>query len=102
METRTEAPEVVGSLATLSQFFDDNTPATRRRLRSTIENQGVHINEEFLEEAQGVIKARVGSQGGLPGPFRQSMTASAAVSLFPVPPRLKPDHILLPPFCADA
>lgn len=58
METRTEAPEVVGSLSTLSEFFTDNTPATRRRLRSTIENQGVRINEQFLEAAQSVIKVR--------------------------------------------
>lgn len=65
METRTEAPEVVGSLATLSDFFEDNSPAARRRLRSTIENQGVRINEQFLEEAQGVIKMLDVVQGDL-------------------------------------
>ncbi|PSC76084.1 Conserved oligomeric Golgi complex subunit 6 [Micractinium conductrix] len=56
METRVEAPEVVGSLSTLSTFFSENTPAARRRLRSTIENQGVRVNEEFLAAAEGVLK----------------------------------------------
>lgn len=59
MEMRTEAPELVGSLATLSDFYTDNSPAARRRLRSTIENQGVRINEQFLEAAQSVIKVRL-------------------------------------------
>ncbi|KAL4424572.1 hypothetical protein ABPG77_009156 [Micractinium sp. CCAP 211/92] len=56
METRTEAPEVVGSLATLSGFYEENSAAARRRLRSTIENRGVAVNEEFLEAAQSVIQ----------------------------------------------
>lgn len=62
METRVEAPEVVGSLSTLSTFFSENTPAARRRLRSTIENQGVRVNEEFLAAAEGVLKVRVESR----------------------------------------
>jgi hypothetical protein len=65
MEMRTEAPELVGSLATLSDFYTDNSPAARRRLRSTIENQGVHINEQFLETAQSVIKVRMSHLTGL-------------------------------------
>ena len=56
METRTEAPEMVGSLATLSEFYGDNSAAARRRLRSTVENQGVAVNERFLDAARGVIK----------------------------------------------
>ncbi|KAL4421302.1 hypothetical protein ABPG75_010593 [Micractinium tetrahymenae] len=56
METRTEAPEVVGSLATLSGFYEENSTAARRRLRSTIENRGVAVNEEFLAAAQSVIQ----------------------------------------------
>lgn len=56
LETRTEAPEIVGSLSTLSQFYTENTPAARRQLRSTIENEGVKINEEFLAAAESVIK----------------------------------------------
>lgn len=47
---------MVGSLATLSSFYTDNSPAARRRLRSTVENQGVRVNEQFLEAAQGVIQ----------------------------------------------
>ena len=63
METRTEAPEVVGSLGTLSGFYTDNSAAARRRLRGTIENQGVQVNQEFLGAAQSVIQAS-GVQGG--------------------------------------
>lgn len=47
---------MVGSLAALSQFYTENTPAARRQLRSTIENEGVKINEEFLSAAESVIK----------------------------------------------
>ncbi|KAI7838109.1 hypothetical protein COHA_008117 [Chlorella ohadii] len=65
METRTEAPEVVGSLATLSGFYADNSPAARRRLRSTIENQGVAVNQDFLAAAQSVLQALDSVQGDL-------------------------------------
>ena len=42
LETRIEAPEIASSLTALSEFYGpDNTPAARRRLRSTIENEGV-------------------------------------------------------------
>ena len=58
METRTEAPEVVGSLGTLSGFYTDNSAAARRRLRGTIENQAVRVNQEFLGAAQTVFQAR--------------------------------------------
>lgn len=63
METRTEAPEVVGSLATLSRFYADNSPAARRRLRSTIENQGVAVNEDFLAAAQSVLQVGAAGKG---------------------------------------
>lgn len=66
METRTEAPEVVGSLATLSGFYEENSAAARRRLRSTIENRGVAVNEEFLEAAEGVIQVGAGALGAAP------------------------------------
>lgn len=62
METRTEAPEVVGSLATLSGFYADNSPAARRRLRSTIENQGVAVNQDFLAAAQSVLQVGAGGE----------------------------------------
>ena len=57
LETRTEAPEVAGALATLSELYPDNTAAGRRRLRSTIETEGVRVNEQFLGAAQSVIQA---------------------------------------------
>jgi hypothetical protein len=57
LETRTDAPEIATSLATLSTFYADNTPAARRQLRSTIENEGVKVNEQFLEAAERVIAA---------------------------------------------
>jgi hypothetical protein len=78
METRTEAPEVVGSLATLSGFFTENAPAARRRLRSTVENQGVCINEEFLEAAQSVLKVRRASPRPLANRQWQLWLTSAA------------------------
>ncbi|GAB4822825.1 hypothetical protein N2152v2_009871 [Parachlorella kessleri] len=56
LDTKTEAPEIVGSLSTLSSFYAENTPAARRQLRSTIENEGVKINEEFLAAAESVIQ----------------------------------------------
>lgn len=57
LEMRTEAPEVAGSLATLSEFYtQDNTPAARRRLRSAIENEGVKVNQQYLSSAESVIK----------------------------------------------
>lgn len=65
METRTEAPEVVGSLATLSGFYTDNSPAARRRLRSSIENQGVVVNRDFLTAAQSVLQVGAGRKGSL-------------------------------------
>ncbi len=57
MDTRTEAPEIATSLSTLSTFYDENTASSRRHLRSTIENQGLQVNEDFLAAAQGVITA---------------------------------------------
>jgi len=55
MDTRTEAPEIATSLSTLSTFYDENTASSRRHLRSTIENEGLKINEDFVAAAQGVI-----------------------------------------------
>lgn len=74
LETRTEAPEIVGSLSTLSQFYGDNTPAARRQLRSTIENEGVKINEDFLAAAEGVIQVCSAK-----GPLRRSWRVPGAL-----------------------
>ncbi len=56
LDTRTEAPDILGSLETLSTFYIENTPTARRQLRSTIENEGVKINEDFLATAAKVIE----------------------------------------------
>ena len=37
-------------------MYPDNTPAARRHLRSTIEQRGLGINEQFLEAAEGVTR----------------------------------------------
>ena len=57
LDSRTEAPEIANSLATLSTFYTENTVSTRRHLRSTIENEGLKVNEDFLAAVQGVITA---------------------------------------------
>lgn len=48
LETRTDSAELLSSLNTLSSFYTDNTPHSRRNLRSTIEKRGLSINHEFL------------------------------------------------------
>lgn len=55
LETRTEAPEFLSSLATLSEFYSDNSAAERRKLRSTIERHGLAVNSEVLAAAETVI-----------------------------------------------
>ncbi|PKI57249.1 hypothetical protein CRG98_022346 [Punica granatum] len=52
LESRTDTPEVLGSLNTLSTFYTDNTPQARRNLRSTIEKRSLDINEEFLQASR--------------------------------------------------
>ena len=56
LEIRTETPELLGALSTLSTFYDENTRAERRRLRATIERRGLHANEQFLSAAEAVIQ----------------------------------------------
>ncbi|KXZ42797.1 hypothetical protein GPECTOR_117g362 [Gonium pectorale] len=57
LELKTEAPELLNSLQTLSTFYHDNTPAARRGLRTTIEKRGLAINERFIGAAESVIKS---------------------------------------------
>ncbi|KAG2497264.1 hypothetical protein HYH03_004848 [Edaphochlamys debaryana] len=57
LEIKTEAPELLSSLQTLSSFYGENTPAARRGLRTTIEKRGLAINERFIGAAESVIKA---------------------------------------------
>lgn len=48
LESRTDSPDLLASLNTLSTFYVDNTPQARRNLRSTIEKRSLSINDEFL------------------------------------------------------
>lgn len=48
LETRTDTPDLLASLNTLSSFYADNNPHARRNLRSTIEKRSLSINHEFL------------------------------------------------------
>jgi transcription termination factor Rho len=49
LEFRTDSPDLVASLNTLSAFYNENTPQSRRHLRSTIEDRSLHLNHEFLQ-----------------------------------------------------
>jgi hypothetical protein len=57
LETRTDSPELLASLGTLSSFYADNTLQARRNLRATIERRGLSINEEFLTASESAQKA---------------------------------------------
>ncbi|KAL6006021.1 Golgi transport complex subunit 6 [Asimina triloba] len=48
LESRTDTPDVLASLNTLSTFYTENTQQARRNLRSTIEKRSLSINHEFL------------------------------------------------------
>lgn len=56
LEIKTESQDLIAALSTLSAIYPDNTPAARRHLRSTIEERGLGINEQFLEAAESAIK----------------------------------------------
>lgn len=57
LETRTDSPDLLASLNTLSSFYSENTPHGRRNLRSTIEKRGLSINEEFLAASSSAQQA---------------------------------------------
>ena len=65
LDIKTESPDVISALNTLSTFYDDNTPAARRQLRSTIEKRGLEINQEFLTAAESVIQVCVFAFGAV-------------------------------------
>ncbi|CAM8923450.1 unnamed protein product [Rhodiola kirilowii] len=48
LDSRIDSPDLLSSLNTLSDFYSDNTPQSRRNLRSTIEKRSLSINNEFL------------------------------------------------------
>lgn len=52
LESRSESPDLVASLNTLSTFYTENTPLARRNLRSTIDKRALSINHHFLLASQ--------------------------------------------------
>ncbi|XP_072955670.1 conserved oligomeric Golgi complex subunit 6 [Typha angustifolia] len=57
VETRTDNPDLVASLATLSTFYGDNTPQARRNLKSSIEQRALAINHHFLQASHPAQQA---------------------------------------------
>lgn len=52
LESRTDSPDLLASLNTLSTFYNENTQQSRRNLRSTIEKRSLSINHEFLQASE--------------------------------------------------
>nr|ATB19476.1 putative COG7 [Callitropsis funebris] len=57
LESRTDSPDLLASLNTLSAFYTNNTQQARRNLRSTIEKRALAINDEFLAASESAQKA---------------------------------------------
>ncbi|KAL9275464.1 Conserved oligomeric Golgi complex subunit 6-like protein, partial [Drosera capensis] len=57
LESRTDSPDLLASLNTLSEFYADNTPQARRSLRSVIEKRALSIDQEFLLASDPVQQA---------------------------------------------
>ncbi|PRQ27352.1 putative oligomeric Golgi complex subunit 6 protein [Rosa chinensis] len=57
LDCRTDSPDVLSSLNTLSSFYAENTPQSRRNLRSSIEKRGLSINVDFLEASRAAQQA---------------------------------------------
>ncbi|KAH9739614.1 Conserved oligomeric Golgi complex subunit 6 [Citrus sinensis] len=57
LESRTETPDLLASLKTLSTFYEENTPHARRNLRSTIEKRALSINLDFLQASSAAQQA---------------------------------------------
>ncbi|KAM7269052.1 hypothetical protein ACFE04_024549 [Oxalis oulophora] len=57
MESRTDNPDLLSSLNTLSTFYTDNTPQARRNLRSSIEHRSLSINLQFLHASDAAQQA---------------------------------------------
>lgn len=62
LELRTEAPDVLNALSTLSSFYETNSAAERKHLRATIERRGVSINAEYLAAAESVMQVKFALQ----------------------------------------
>ncbi|XP_074285100.1 conserved oligomeric Golgi complex subunit 6 [Silene latifolia] len=57
LESRLDSPEILSSLNTLSSFYSDNSPHSRRNLRSTIEKRSLQINHEFVAASDAAEQA---------------------------------------------
>ncbi|KAF8378980.1 hypothetical protein HHK36_028406 [Tetracentron sinense] len=57
LESRTDSPDLLASLNTLSSFYTENTQQSRRNLRSTIEKKFLSINHEFLLSSDAAQQA---------------------------------------------
>ena len=57
LECRTDSPNLLSSLNTLSSFYTENTPQSRRNLRYTIETRTLDINREFLRASDPAQRA---------------------------------------------
>lgn len=56
LETRTDTPDMVAALSSLSEFYHENHPKARQHLRAAIDERSVEINELMLEEANRVLE----------------------------------------------
>lgn len=57
LESRTDSPDLLASLNTLSTFYTENTQHSRRNLRSTIEKRCLSINHDFLRASDAAQQA---------------------------------------------
>lgn len=57
LESRTDSPDLLASLNTLSTFYTENTQQARRNLRSTIEKRCLSINHDFLRASDAAQQA---------------------------------------------
>ena len=57
LECRMDSPDLLSSLNTLSSFYTENTPQSRRNLRYTIETRTLDINREFLRASDPAQRA---------------------------------------------
>lgn len=57
VESRTDSPDLLTSLHTLSSFYTENTAQARRNLRSSIEQRSLSINLQFLDASEAAQHA---------------------------------------------
>eukprot|EP00894_Picocystis_sp_ML_P000970 jgi/Pico_ML_1/51487/g2512.t1 len=56
LETRTDTPDIVAALSSLSEFYHENHPKARQHLRAAIDERSVEINASLLQEAKHVME----------------------------------------------